>query len=109
MLSGMLAPGAISGMKATTLPPFALPMRTPFLKPRLTFAAVIARLMVGRKAGGLPPPAPQKCHELITAAWRQCFSGYRLTNPFRFGICTFGSVSAFITTFSPMTLLRARM
>ena len=39
----------------------------------------------------------------------QCFSGYRLTKPSRFGIFTFGNVSAFITSLSPMILLRARM
>jgi hypothetical protein len=42
-------------------------------------------------------------------ARRQCLSGYRLTNPFRFGICTFGKVSAFIASFSPMILLPARI
>ena len=39
----------------------------------------------------------------------QCFCGYRLTNPLRFGIATFGRVSAFIASFSPITLLRARI
>ena len=36
-------------------------------------------------------------------------SGYLLTKPSRFGIRTFGSVSLFITSFSPMTLLSASM
>jgi hypothetical protein len=39
----------------------------------------------------------------------QCFSGYRLTKAFRFGMFTFGRVSAFMTSFSPMILLPARM
>jgi hypothetical protein len=39
----------------------------------------------------------------------QCFSGYLLTNPSRFGIFTFGKVSAFMTSFSPMILLSAKM
>ena len=36
-------------------------------------------------------------------------SGYLLTKPSRFGICTFGRLSAFITSLSPMILLSARM
>jgi hypothetical protein len=46
---------------------------------------------------------------IVAVARRQCFSGYRLTNPLRFGIATFGRVSAFIASFSPITLLRARI
>ncbi len=42
-------------------------------------------------------------------AHSQCLSGYLLMKPFRFGICTFGKVSAFIVSLSPMTLLRARI
>ena len=36
-------------------------------------------------------------------------SGKRMTKPSRFGIRTFGSVSAFISSFSPMSLFSARM
>jgi hypothetical protein len=39
----------------------------------------------------------------------QCLPGYRLTKPSRFGIFTFGNVSAFITSLSPMILLSVRM
>ena len=37
----------------------------------------------------------------------QCFSGYLLTKPSRFGMRTLGSVSAFMTSFSPMILASA--
>ena len=40
---------------------------------------------------------------------RQCFSGYLLMKPSRLGIFTLGNVSAFITSFSPMILLSARI
>ncbi len=56
-----------------------------------------------QKAGGSfrRPPANRRVN--------QCFSGYRLTKPFLFGMFTFGKVCAFITSFSPMILLPARM
>jgi len=52
---------------------------------------------------------PSELSFIIAIAWHQCFSGYLLTNALRFGIATFGRVSAFITSFSPMILLRARI
>jgi Transposase len=50
--------------------------------------------------------------EAVPTAWtprRQCFSGYLLMNPSRLGIFTLGKVSAFITSFSPIILLSARI
>lgn len=38
-----------------------------------------------------------------------CLSGNRIMNPSRFGICTLGSVWAFIVSFSPMRLFSERM
>jgi hypothetical protein len=91
----------------------------------------------GRRASGEPRIQKQLCRKLLdsgfrrgapgitsgkrkvrqialpdrekTAARNQCFSGYRLTKPSRFGIFTFGKVSAFMTSLSPITLLPARM
>lgn len=53
-------------------------------------------------------PADDSAGVLLMMRTDQRFSGYLLTNPSRFGMRTFGSVSAFIMSFSPMILASAR-
>ena len=61
-------------------------------------------------AGGMSRrPANMVALLSLRLATCQCFSGYLLTKASRFGIWTFASVSLFMTSFSPMILLSARM
>ena len=51
--------------------------------------------------------AAQMCLAAADAHRVQCLLGYNGMNPSRLGMRTFGSVSAFIASFSPMILLSA--
>ena len=51
--------------------------------------------------------AAQMCLATADAYRVQCLLGYNGMNPSRLGMRTFGSVSAFIASFSPMILLSA--
>ena len=51
--------------------------------------------------------ATQICPTTVDAYRVQCLLGYNGMNPSRLGMRTFGSVSAFIASFSPMILLSA--
>src|SRR5262245_33667761 len=61
--------------------------------------------------GGLPKkePADRAAGSCDTHCLVQIRSGYGMVNLPAFGIFTFGSVCAFITSFSPMILLSERM
>src|SRR5262245_33038723 len=61
--------------------------------------------------GGLPKkePADRAAGSCNTHSLVQIRSGYGMVNLPAFGIFTFGSVCAFITSFSPMILLSERM